>query len=1228
MRAFRRLAAFAALAAWSSTSPAAPAEGAAVSRLKLDPALRRLAGAAGERTALSAAGFSAPADVRVETTESGEVLVPCLIRSNDPGRTERRLAELGALHRVTAGPIVVGVVKGADLGKVVEWPEVTSASASYLRRPLLDVSRPSTAADFVHAGSGLPRAFDGAGVVVGVIDTGIDLTHPDFAAADGSRVLSVWDVSGVPLSGQPRTCTAEQVRAGACPVADRNGHGTHVAGIAAGGGRVNRDFTGMAPGAGLVVAKAVRTDDDARVSDDDTIAACAWIFEEARRLGRPAVVNLSYGSLRGPRDGTSELETALTALTGRGRVLVAAAGNGGQKPVHLSYAARGTSTWQSNETEVIWEDRSAPVEIEVWYPSGTLYTGFTMTFPGEQAVYTPPIGPGEASGVRDLLSEEGIAIARYEIDARTVEHPANGARAIAIRIQLTEDGLRYGSRIALYFFGTGTMDAWITNGLFSTEEKANRIPGDTEMTVESPATAPSVVAVAAHTTKLQWTDRDEQNRRKTGCGTVGGLACFNAKGPARDGRPKPDLSAPGQMVAAPLSVTARGAQPSSRILRGDQFVVLDGTSLASAHVAGAVALMLQANPGLGPAETLAVLQSTATKDLHTGEEPDENEWGAGKLYAWGAVKDALQAVPTPDFTLQVSPAAITVPAGGTAEATVGCVAFGGFASAVTLAASGLPEGATVRFSRPTLECGVTTATAMFAAGSAAPGSVTVTLSGSGGGLTRTAALGLTVQPPPPVRTLFVPVVLRTSGASGSFYTSEMTLTNRSASDATLHFAYTSAVGGGSGAGTATLGAGRQLVVPDAVAYLRARGVPIPAEGNQVGTLRVGFEGVPSASDVSVLVRTTTPVPPASPTGAAGLAYAGVPAERLASAPVLLCGLRRDAADRSNVAVQNAGDAEAGTVGLRIALLSGVPPRGSVVATENVELGPGGFRQIEVPQGFFGWARVERTSGSAPWFAYAVVNDNFNSDGSFVLPVPAASVGNGAGLTLPVALESAVYRTEGILANLSDQDRRVRLDLYADPLGALPASLDVDLPARGQVSIPNLVDSMRKAGVTIPSGVAGPVVVSSSTGATDGLFVGARTGNAGGGGRYTLSYAAVPFGSASETTAVVSGLQQTATSRSNLALVNTGEVDGSASTFRIEVFDGATGAKAGEKTVTVAARRFFQENGILQNLSPGTSQAWVRVTKTSGRNPFIAYGVINDGAQPGQRSGDGAFVLSE
>ena len=105
-----------------------------------------------------------------------------------------------------------------------------------------------------------------------------------------------------------------------------------------------------------------------------------------------------------------------------------------------------------------------------------------------------------------------------------------------------------------------------------------------------------------------------------------------------------------------------------------------------------------------------------------------------------------------------------------------------------------------------------------------------------------------------------------------------------------------------------------------------------------------------------------------------------------------------------------------------------------------------------------------------------------------------------------------------------------------------------------------------------------------------------------------------------------GLQQNQENRSNLALVNTGEVDGSASVFHLEIYDGETGLLA-ETVVTkpIPARRWHQINGILGSYAPETRQGYIRIEKVSGENPFLAYGVVNDGGAPGERSGDGAYL---
>jgi hypothetical protein len=482
--------------------------------------------------------------------------------------------------------------------------------------------------------------------------------------------------------------------------------------------------------------------------------------------------------------------------------------------------------------------------------------------------------------------------------------------------------------------------------------------------------------------------------------------------------------------------------------------------------------------------------------------------------------------------------------------------------------------------------------------------------------------------------LFVPVVLSLAGKNGSFYTSELTLMNRGPSSVQVSYEYTAFAGAGSGKSTSpeTLGTGVQMVIPDVIGYLRGKGVPIPLDGSFGGTLQVTYQGVSAPGDAVAIVRTTTPVPPLAPEGAAGLAYTGLAPSDLLSIPVYIAGLRQTGTDRSAVALQNAGGATDGDVTLRISLFAGDGSTSAPVATIDQTLSPGGFAQPSLPDlgsanGTF-YALVERLSGSASYNAYGVINDNGTNDGSFVSPVSAFALSRSIGITIPVVVEAASYSTEVILTNTAASQRQLQLTYSAAAIQGGSSSVDLQLGPGKQVIIPAFVQYLRQQGTPGigPTGgsFAGPLFV---TGNTDGIIASARTWNPdpSGAGRYGLFYGGVSYGTAAVNAAWLFGLQQTARSRSNLALVNTGEVDGSADTFVVELFSGETGQKLGQVTQLVGARGFIQLGQVLTLVPGNASGGFARISRTSGNNPFIAYGVINDGANPGERSGDGAFV---
>ncbi len=468
----------------------------------------------------------------------------------------------------------------------------------------------------------------------------------------------------------------------------------------------------------------------------------------------------------------------------------------------------------------------------------------------------------------------------------------------------------------------------------------------------------------------------------------------------------------------------------------------------------------------------------------------------------------------------------------------------------------------------------------------------------------------------------VPIVLDVTGRNGTRFTTELTLTNAGTTPIRVVMTYTAAtVLGATGSGTIeeSLGSGRQLVLTDAIAYLRGKGLSIPEGPGQGGTLRLLFSGLSSPTAAGALARTTTP----SGRGRAGLAYPAVNVSRAepygALGPALL-GLRENDQDRSNLAVVHAGlDAP---ITLQVTLY---PPAGEPKVLPAIELAPGQWRQLDsvlAGSGLGeGLARVTRVAGTDPFLAYAVINDNVTGDGSYVRGDTAAP--------LPVVVETPSYETEVVVA-----DSRVTspgLFLVLDYYPSLPAPTSLltytePIEVR-QARFPSLLDYLRSKGVPLPArGTTNAGVLNG--GITDGDPIHAFSGGAfmarvttpseDGRGRYGVSYG--PQAPAIRS-ALVMGLRHDGSVRSNLGLYS---LSFAPRTFDVEVFDGARGVSVGRESVTLPGGGYgwAQIDGILSGY--GVTQGYVRIT-ASPAGDFGAYGVINDGAAPGQGTGDGSYV---
>ena len=535
------------------------------------------------------------------------------------------LAGAGLEIRTVAGDVVTGYIPVAGLDALAGADGVKLVEGSRPLVPELDLATVESRATVVQTG---PPGHRGAGVIVGICDTGVDWRHENFRRADGTaQVIGIWDQSLTPQAGEANPAgfsygveyTGAHVAAalagtGTVRHADGSGHGTHVAGIAAGDGsaagqsRPAGTFVGVAPEADIMVVAVGGgggrgLGDSARALD-----AVAYVFQRAAALNRPAVVNMSLGDNVGPHDGTSLLERGLNNLLGgQGRAFVKSAGNAGAGGVH----AQGTVAPGGTQAVsfVVTPNDASTETIDIWYEGADRFT-FAITEPGGPASTT--VAPNSTT---TLTLGNGN---RVFVDSRTGD-PNNGDNRIFLTIERGTAQFIESGTWRLTLTGTqvtnGRFDAWIQRGdqiaSFIAPHESRR------MTISTPGTATKVITVANYVTRG---------------GGVGSISGSSSQGPTRDGRAMPDVAAPGQIIISARS-NAGGADP---------YVGMGGTSMAAPHVTGAIALLFQKNRNLTQQQIKDCLRNRARADAFTGTTPND-QWGAGKL----DVAAAFDCVPGP-----------------------------------------------------------------------------------------------------------------------------------------------------------------------------------------------------------------------------------------------------------------------------------------------------------------------------------------------------------------------------------------------------------------------------------------------------------------------------------------------------------------------------------------------------------------------------------------------------
>jgi subtilisin family serine protease len=596
--------------------------------------------------------------------------------SNDPVRGRM-------VSAILRGPVsadalrAMGIEVGTQAGGVTTVRMPLSAAPMAARLPGVeairlalpvelhhDLSIPDARANNKRTQSPPLSGFNGNNVVLGLIDSGINYPHDDFKNPDGTtRILAIWDQNALGTPPLPynygNECTQAQVQAGTCTQVDVEGHGTHVAGSAAGDGSATGNgvtqfkYVGMANKAGIIMVKT-------NFTDAGLIDGASYIFAKAQALGRPAVVNMSLGTNLGPHDGSLDLELGLNALVGPGRIIVSSAGN--EQTTKLHGRLNSTVALDSLTFAVPTYPGSGAIDfflIDGWYENTDNYS-ILVTSPS--GIIHGPIAKGTA--YNSVVNTDGrVYIDNGFVATNNGDHnvyievsdvggspipKAGGWRVRATPVSVVSPG-------QIHFWSYSQLSPTYPDGVFATHI-------DTDMTIGAPATADSLISVGAHVTKGSWISSAPGQPGPFAfvpAETIDQLCTFSGAGPRRDGVMKPDLTAPGSAIASALStswVTSPTWQPTLAVDDG-KHVVLQGTSMAAPHVAGAIAMMLQKDPTLNPTQARALLTSNARRDapvLAAGPTPNK-KFGYGKL-------DLTNVVPNVDT---IAPSiAITRPNGG------------------------------------------------------------------------------------------------------------------------------------------------------------------------------------------------------------------------------------------------------------------------------------------------------------------------------------------------------------------------------------------------------------------------------------------------------------------------------------------------------------------------------------------------------------------------------------
>lgn len=457
----------------------------------------------------------------------------------------------------------------------------------------------------------------GQGVLIGIIDTGINYTLDAFKYADGtSKVLSIWDQTIESDNSRPEgfnygteytqlqinLALASDNPLSIVPSVDENGHGTYLAGIAAGSSSEENNFSGVAPNAQIVVVKLRPAQNFIReffsipqdavcFQENDIMLGIKYLLSVASKYIKPISLCIGFGTSQGGHDERGALSRYLSTIADqRGVAVVIAAGNEGNRGHHYFGTVDKVLGYDTVELRV--GPNEAGFSMELWGNAPNTFSIDVLSPTGE---YIPriPARIGETREIRFTFEETVIRIDYQIVEAQT------GAELILIRFQNPTEGIW---RFRVYASGVFDLSfhMWLPMHVFISDETYFTEPGP-NVTLTSPGNTFIPIVVTAY----NYTDNS--------------LYINASRGYTRTDQISPQLAAPGVNIIAPTF--------------NNEYMPVTGTSVAAAHTAGIAALFLEWGIARGNSTQLDSIEIKIL--LIRGAKRDPNitypnrEWGYG-----------------------------------------------------------------------------------------------------------------------------------------------------------------------------------------------------------------------------------------------------------------------------------------------------------------------------------------------------------------------------------------------------------------------------------------------------------------------------------------------------------------------------------------------------------------------------------------------------------------------